>query len=113
MFRMLRDMFLENVVSFTGLGKAKDCDIRMEVSGEKIYLHIYEDRKVIQNALKTVTKGQTILLFDSDEEIKDFKDTLVSPNPTVVSFKLELENENIFLFTLEQLEEFIKTAKVK
>ncbi len=113
MFRRLRDMFLEHVVKFTDLNKAKNCDVCIEVNGEKIFLHIFSDVISVFKTLKTVNKGQTIILFDSQHQIEDFKDNLASSNPTVISFKLELSNGSIFLYTLEELRSFIETAKVK
>lgn len=113
MFRKLRDIFLEYVVKFTDLGKAKECDVCIEVSGEKIYLHIFSDLNSAFNSLKTVNLGQTIVLFDSSNQIEEFKDKLTSSNPFVISFKLELNNGNIFLYTVEELKKFIETAKIK
>ncbi|MFA5381530.1 MAG: hypothetical protein WC356_00015 [Candidatus Micrarchaeia archaeon] len=113
MFRRLRNIFLENVISFTDLNKSKDCDVFIEVSGEKVYLHIFSDKNIIFKALKTVIKGQTIILFDSKNQMKEFENDLASSNPSIVSFKLELSNGNIFLYTLEDLVKFIKIAKAR
>ncbi|MCC7552632.1 hypothetical protein KO317_03115 [Candidatus Micrarchaeota archaeon] len=113
MFRKLRDLFLDNVVKFTSLGKAKECDVCIEVSGEKIFLHIFTNINSAFNALKTVNLGQTIVLFDSISQIEEFKETLSSSNRSIIAFKLELNNGNIFLYTTEELKRFIETAKIK
>ncbi len=113
MFRKLRDLFLENAVKFTQLGKAKNSDVCIEVSGEKIYLHIFSDFRSTFKALKTVNKGQTIVLFDTKHQINKFKNMLSSTDSLVIAFKLELNNGNIFLYTIEELKTFIETAKIK
>ncbi len=103
MYRIMRNVFVNNAVKFSRLGAMKDCDLKAIAGKEEIYLHImekpYED--AVHRALATSKLGTTIMVFKTEEERDDFRSSLTSTSKLAVALKMEVNNGNIFLFPVK------------
>ncbi len=112
LFRMLRDIFVDNVVKFTPLKESKLCDTEITVSGRKMYVHIFDgDYNIIKRALKTVDKGKTLIVFDSESTMNKFIERITVPDTLAVLFKLEVERGTIVLLPITKMGAFIESIK--
>lgn len=116
-YRVMRNMFVNNAVKFTKLGAAEDCDVKIVAGKGEIYFHIMEnpfgDRKkgegnfandaesVAHRALASAKKGTTIIIFATEEECAAFFESLVSASKLAVGLKMEINNGNITLLSVK------------
>ncbi|MEM2974347.1 MAG: hypothetical protein QW112_01835, partial [Candidatus Micrarchaeia archaeon] len=105
MQRALRDLFVIEGIPFIPFGQRTDCDTIVNVGGEKVFLHIYEDDTVIYRAVQTAPQGRTIIIFEDEQTMKDFTTRVHSSSETNVIFKMLLDdpNGNIFLSPIAKL----------
>jgi len=103
-YRILRNVFVNNAVKFSKLDAIPECDVKAVLGNEEIYLHIMEEpaERVVHRALATVTKGHTIIVFKTPEEVEDFSRTLNSSSKLAVALKMEVNNRNIMLLPVKE-----------
>jgi len=115
-YRVMRNVFVNNAVKFSKLDAVADCDVKVIVGKGEIYLHIMEDpfgeRKgkggraldadgVVHRALASAKKGTTIMIFATDEECDAFSESLVSTSKLAVGLKMEINNGNVILLPVK------------
>lgn len=102
-YRILRNVFVNNAVKFSKLDTMPDCDVKAIIGKEELYLHIMEEPKerVVHRALGTASKGPTMIVFRSEEEIEKFKPMLTSTSRLAVALKMEVNNHNIMLLPVK------------
>lgn len=102
-FRRMRDACINNAIRFTDFGERKDCDSFIAL-GEGVFVHVYEGDKNISQILETAVKGQTLVLFASDDEKRLFEKKLTAIHPVVVSLKMFCELGRVVLSGVEEFE---------
>lgn len=120
-YRIMRNVFVNNAVKFSRLDAMKDCDIKTIAGKEEIYLHIMQkpaDARfaeqsepgmaqgrdadaVVHRALATSKLGTTIMVFANEEERDNFRASLTSTSKLAVALKMEVNNGNIYLFPVK------------
>ena len=102
-YRIMRNVFVNNAVKFSKLDAMSDCDLKAIAGKEEIYFHImeppYEVR--VHRALATSKKGTTIMVFKTEEERDAFKDSLTSTSKLAVGLKMEVNSGNILLLPVK------------
>ncbi len=116
LMRKIRDICINNAVPFTQLGESKEADSVLTIVGQPMYVHFYHPNRnlssLVEKALKTASKGITIILFSSGAEKRKFLDLLKSSvSPAFLIFKMEHDSGNIQFNTAEELDKFIKEMK--
>lgn len=115
MFRKLRDICVSNAVPFTTFSKEKEADSKITCMGQNMYVHIVDSKErykdILEGALKTVTKGITILMFVNEGEKKEFEMLLGAASPALTTLKLEVEGSATLLQTPEEFEKMITELK--
>ncbi|MFA6530638.1 MAG: hypothetical protein WCT31_02820 [Candidatus Micrarchaeia archaeon] len=115
MFRKMRDIFVENAVPFSKMGDEKNCDSKIDLMGQEMFIHIYEKRgdmkRLAANILSTSKLGLSIVLFKNDGEKDDFRDVLSSASQVSISLKLEVESGAVHLLRIIDFEALIKDMK--
>lgn len=103
-YRILRNVFVNNAVKFSKLDAIPECDIKAVVGNEELYLHFMEEprERVAHRALATVGKGHTIIVFKTPEEADDFRRALNSPSKLAVALKMEVNSKNILLLPVKE-----------
>ncbi|MBI5159369.1 hypothetical protein HY992_04575 [Candidatus Micrarchaeota archaeon] len=102
-FRRMRDACINNAIRFTDFGERKDCDSFIAL-GEGVFVHVYEGDKNIPEILETAVKGQTLVLFASDDEKKLFEKKLNATHPVVVSLKMFCETGRVAFSNVDEFE---------
>jgi hypothetical protein len=114
-FRRLRDIFVNNAVPFSMIGEEENCDTKIDLMGQEMFLHIYDKRgdmkRLVGNILSTSSKGITLVLFKDNDEKGDFMDVLASPSQASAVLKMEVESNVVQLLDLNGLESMIKEMK--
>ena len=114
-FRKLRDIFVNNAVPFSLFGEERDCDTKMDLMGQQMFLHIFDKcgdlKKLVSNILTTSKLGISIVVFRDVDEKSDFRDMLSSASPVSAALKLEVETNAVQLMDVVELEEMIKEMK--
>lgn len=100
-YRILRNVFVNNAVKFSKLDAMPDCDMKAIAGKEEIYLHIMEQpfELVVHRALATAKKSSTIMVFKSAEGRDAFRTSLTSISKLAVGLKMEVDGGRIMLFT--------------
>jgi hypothetical protein len=115
LFRKMRDTFVTNAVPFSPMGSEKNCDTKIDLMGQEMYLHIYDKRgdikKLVGNILSTAKDGISIVVFKNMDEKEEFKDMLSSATPAAAAVKLEVETESVQLLDAQELENMIREMK--
>jgi hypothetical protein len=103
-YRILRNVFVNNAVKFSKLDAIPECDVKAVAGNEEIYFHIMEEprERVAHRALATVPKGHTIIVFKTQEEADDFARALNTPSKLAVAIKMEVNNKNILLLPVKE-----------
>ncbi len=103
-YRILRNVFVNNAVKFSRLDAMPDCDLKAIAGKEEIYLHIMQEpaEKVVHKALATAKRGTTIIVFGSEEERDAFANSLTSTSKLAVALKMEVNSGNIMLLPVKQ-----------
>ncbi len=114
MYRIMRNVFVNNAVKFSKLDSISDCDVKAIVGKDEKYFHVMEGgighgaaqqegatERVIHRALATAKKGTTIIVFGTDEERDAFSSSLVSTSKLAVALKMEMQNGNIMLMPVK------------
>ncbi len=109
--RMLRDMFINNVIKFENFNKSKDYDTEIELGGEKYYIIVYKNPKQAIEQSMMNRNVNIILLFENEITKKRFISKLYSHSKEVLAFKLELNSESINLYTFDEFEQILKQFK--
>ena len=65
--RQMRDVFVTNVVRFSKFGERSDCDSLINV-GQEVYVHVYDGERTVERALRTCSRGLTIIVFKSEDQ---------------------------------------------
>ena len=110
MIRLLRDVFVANVIRFSKFGESDSCDTVILI-GQEIYVHIFEGDETATKALSTCGSGATILVFKSDDELEDFEKSLDSVSAAAHAMKLEMIAGRLKLVTANGIGELIKQIK--
>lgn len=114
-FRRLRDIFVNNAVPFSLLDEEKECDTKISLMGQDMYVNIYDNKsdfgKLVDRCIKTAKKGITIVVFGTEEQKMDFIDALHSPSSAATILKLETETNSIQLQTTKEFDDMIKEMK--
>lgn len=102
-YRILRNVFVNNAVKFSKLGAMPDCDVKAIVGKEELYLHIMQkpEENVVHRALATAKRGTTIIVFASEEERDKFRNSLTSTSKLAVALKMEVNAGNILLLPVK------------
>lgn len=102
-YRIMRNVFVNNAVKFSRLDAMKDCDIKAIAGKDEIYLHIMQEPAdtVVHRALATSKLGTTIIVFESEEARDAFRASLTSTSRLAVALKMEVNNGNIYLFPVK------------
>jgi len=124
-YRIMRNVFVNNAVRFSKLDTMQDCDVKAIVGKEELYFHILEDprqqedsknpsvkgvKTIIHKALASAKKGTTIIVFKNEEDKNYFTQRLSSTNKLAIILKMEIETEKIFLLTVKnEISAFLKT----
>jgi len=103
-YRVLRNVFVNNAVKFSKLDAMPECDVKAVAGSEEIHFHIMEEprERVAHRALATVTKGHTIIVFKTSEEVEGFRRALNSPSKLAVALKMEVNSRNILLLPVKE-----------
>jgi hypothetical protein len=98
-YRIMRNVFVNNAVKFSKLGAMQDCDVKAIVGKEELYFHIMEKpyEPIVHRALATAKKGATLMVFKNEEERDSFAASLTSTSKLAVALKMEVNNGNIHL----------------
>ena len=101
LYRILRNVFVNNAVRFSKLDAMPDCDMKAIAGKDEIYLHIMEEPReiVVHRALATARKGTTIIAFKTAEERDAFRASLTSTSRLAVALKMEVDGGRIMLLT--------------
>jgi hypothetical protein len=118
-YRILRNVFVNNAVKFSKLDSMKECDVKAIAGKAEIYLHIIESvggrlagegqdaasgrgaELVVQRALASAKMGTTIIVFATEEERDSFRDSLTSASRLAVALKMEVNSGNIYLLPVK------------
>jgi hypothetical protein len=102
-YRIMRNVFVNNAVKFSKLDSAPDCDAKAIVGKDEKYFHIMEGEpeRVIHRALATAKKGTTIIVFPNEEKLNAFKASLVSTSKLAIALKMEMQNGQILLMPVK------------
>lgn len=118
LFRRLRDVFVNNAVPFTSRGKEPDCDTRITIVGQEMYVHLFDGfgadqvAAMVGRILRTVHRGISILVFADEEEKKKFEDLLSSSGQGVRLLGMEASSGSVMLLTHTEFEKTVKEFKV-
>ena len=116
MYRKIRDMCISQAAPFTKIGEAKECDVKLTGFGQTILVYIIDSPSVWEErltmALKQIQKNIVVLLFESQEDKKDFEDKINSASESGGLVKLEIINCAINPLTMDELEKMIKEMKI-
>lgn len=107
MLRALRDAFVINGIPFVPFGQRTDCDTLLSVTGENVYVHIYENESVISRAIVTAGMGRTIIVFEDESIMKDFTNRIHSASETNVTFKILLDAGKINITPINRMMDVI------
>ncbi|MBU0585962.1 hypothetical protein KJ780_00465 [Candidatus Micrarchaeota archaeon] len=114
-YRSIRDMCITEAVPFTSIGESKDCDIKLSVLGQNLFVYIVDSPKVWEEkiglALQYMQKNPVVVLFENDEEKAEFEDMLNSTSESAAMVKLEVMNGSVNLLTIKELRKMIKEMK--
>lgn len=114
-FRKLRDIFVDNAVPFSQIGEEENCDTKINLMGQEMFIHIYDKKgdmkRLIGNILNTASKGISLVLFKDKDEKGDFMDILASPSQASAVLKMEVESNVVQLLDLNGFEAMIKEMK--
>lgn len=103
-YRIMRNVFVNNAVRFSKLGAMADCDVKAIAGKEEMYFHIMEGRdaeRTAHRALATAKKGTTIIVFRTEDEVRSFGETLTSTSKLAVALKMEINGGNILLLPVK------------
>ena len=102
-YRILRNVFVNNAVKFSKLDAMPECDVKAIAGKEEIYLHIMEPpyEPKVHRALATSKKGTTMMVFLTEEERDNFRDSLTSTSKLAVGLKMEVNSGNILLLPVK------------
>ncbi len=109
--RMLRDIFVNNVIKFSPMGAVPDYDTKINIGGQDAYVHIYEDASVVGKALGTSALGRTFIVFHNEQELSLFRESLASVSPKVAAFKIQVQNGDIMLVAANDFARAVKQLK--
>lgn len=114
MFRKIRDICVNYAAPFTLLGESQDCDTEITLLGQVMYASLYEKEsaaQVVKKALKTITKGITLIVFKDEHAKSEFISLLASSSKAMLTLKMEVENGSVLLLTPTELEAKLKEYK--
>ena len=103
MERALRDLFVNEGIPFIPFGKRPECDTIITLASEKLFIYIYEDKRVISRAISTSSEGRSIIIFENDTAMREFTLRIHSPSSINVMFKMLLDNGQINVTPLSDL----------
>ena len=111
-YRKLRDIFIDNVVSFTKLDASKVADVEMSFAGEKNYIIIYDGdvKRVVDKIIKN-NLSNVIIVFENEKDKRRFMQEISTDSITTSWLRVNIGTDNIKLFTLDELDGYIKTRK--
>ena len=103
LYRIMRNVFVNNAVKFSRLDAVPECDVKTIVGKEEIFFHIMEEPKerIVHRALGTAAKGSTIIVFKTDDDVENFSTSLTSTSKLAVALKMEINNHNIQLLPVK------------
>ncbi len=114
-FRRLRDIFVDNAVPFSQMRDEENCDTKIDLMGQEMFLHIYDKhgdmKRLVGNILNTASRGITLVIFKDNDEKGDFMDVLASPSQASAVLKMEVESNVVQLLDLNGFEAMIKEMK--
>ncbi len=115
MFRKVRDICISRIVPFTNLGKEKFADVKLTLDLQNIYLHFAEDKNAFERAslraLKTISKGLTIILFPDEATKKEYLEMLNSLDINLIILKLFIIAGLILPLTVDELDKRLKELR--
>ena len=102
-YRILRNVFVNNAVKFSKLGAVPECDVKAIAGKEEVYLQIMEPpyEKAVHRALMTARRGTTIMVFATEEERDSFRASLTSTSKLAVALKMEMNGGHILLLPVK------------
>jgi hypothetical protein len=114
MFRYLRNLFVQHAIRFSKLRAVKECDIKFLLGNNSHFIHLYSgDDSLVENAIKTAAKGDTWILFKDHFELETFKKKMRSSSTLFLSLKMQVDAQNIKLYSIEQMDEIFKKLKYR
>jgi len=118
-YRIMRNVFVNNAVKFSKLDSMSECDVKAIVGKDEVYLHIMEEpfeaqdrtegggayrrgaEAVVHRALATAKSGTSVIVFRTDEERDAFRESLSTPSKLAVALKMEINNGNVLLLPVK------------
>ena len=103
MMRSIRDIFVNEGIPFVPFGQRTDADSMISMGGERVFIHTFEDDRVIPRAITTAMAGRTVVIFEDEISMRSFMDRIHSSSETNVTFKLLVDNGKIDLAPTNRL----------
>ncbi|MCX8195326.1 MAG: hypothetical protein N3G22_04455 [Candidatus Micrarchaeota archaeon] len=103
-YRILRNVFVNNAVRFSKLDAMPDCDVKVYAGKEELYFHIMDEtdpERVVHRALATAKLGTTIIVFKDEATRDKFRESLVSLSKLAVALKVMINNNKILLLPVK------------
>lgn len=115
MQRKIRDICINEAIPFSRTGESKECDIRLQVLGQDVFVYIIDSVSVredkLSSSLRMMQKGLSVLLFENMEAKKDFEDTISSSSESSGLVKMEIMSGSLVPLTMNELEKMLKEMK--
>ena len=110
-FRLLRNFLITNAVMFTEVGARPECDTLINYRGETSYIQVFEGDDAIRRAIGTAKHGRNYVVFASRDDQRDFERKLATSSTRIaVALKMEMDNRQIHLVSVESLGKIIGLA---
>jgi len=109
-FRVLRTLFLNNIIPFSELNEREDCDIVINVRGVTLYLHFFIGEspdaipELLMRILKNLKRGTNIIIVRDANSLRKFKKELEQLSIKSASIvKIEINKGNALIVTLDKI----------
>ncbi len=114
-YRKIRDICINEALPFGRLDESSDYDLKIRMLGQDIFIFIMDSpearEKKLGQALKVMHKGLAVLLFQNDEDKKNFEDTVNSASESAGIVKLEIMTGSLVPLTILELEKMFREMK--
>lgn len=114
-YRKIRDICINEALPFGRLDESSDYDLKIRLLGQDIFIFIMDSpearEKKLGQALKVMYKGLAVLLFQNDEDKKNFGDTVNSASESAGIVKLEIMTGSLVPLTILELEKMFREMK--
>lgn len=105
-FRLLRDICVNNAVPFTDLGKTKECDLVITTT-KKIQIHIYDGDAMLSRLLESCAICPCALVFAKYSELELFRKKMNASSPQMALLKMLEDSKRLVLVSVEDFEQVV------